>query len=472
LFSAVVTAFVVQSYQLLQESSTDVAVAILSQIASQDGVTDRAAPTVPPFSPTSSAIRVNILWFLSLILSLTTVLSGIVSLQWLREYLRYPTHCSPKQKFAIRNMRAEAFDRWYVPHILAGLPVLLQIALVLFFAGLVDFLLQLHLIVAIPVIILVSSTLLFLLLTTILPSLQALYIINSLRQDTAPNQSPFKSPQAWAFLRMTSSQTFRILLGYIRDVILTPIIILTSTIVIVLESTCSNHYGWIWFDNHASSLVEVQHLQHLSDWTELDCLWLDERQRLSNGVAEKSSHFRKVVGDCDFDCARGIAVAVNQYSRDEKIAFAAHRCFQKLPVQVVFDDIYTLMSNRLPLWGTGPAPSRIFPATADAPPSVAKDENEMFLLAHLPQTYQSSPIHTFRKLYIELFIRTTRSIFAGGPGMNQIYSNEESASPHPIYPRRFLVPQSLQSVQELEKLPKEISLGKSCIIGIINDTLT
>ena len=80
-------------------------------------------------------------------------------------------------------MRAEAFDRWYVPHILAGLPVLLQIALVLFFAGLVDFLLQLHLIVAIPVIILVSSTLLFLLLTTILPSLQALYIINSLRQD-------------------------------------------------------------------------------------------------------------------------------------------------------------------------------------------------------------------------------------------------------------------------------------------------
>ena len=82
----------------------------------------------------ASSIRINVLWFISLVLSLTTALIGIVSLQWLREHRRYPNTLSSRDKFAIFNMRKEGLTAWYVPQIISSLPVLLQLALVLFFA--------------------------------------------------------------------------------------------------------------------------------------------------------------------------------------------------------------------------------------------------------------------------------------------------------------------------------------------------
>lgn len=44
--------------------------------------------TNPAYIPTPSSIRVNALWSLSLVLSLTPVLLGIILLQWLREHQR------------------------------------------------------------------------------------------------------------------------------------------------------------------------------------------------------------------------------------------------------------------------------------------------------------------------------------------------------------------------------------------------
>ncbi|KDR71076.1 hypothetical protein GALMADRAFT_75361, partial [Galerina marginata CBS 339.88] len=89
LFSAVVTAFVTESYKTLQPDPDSAIVDLLSRIAARlDNPLDEVSPiaNVPSFSPPPSYIRVNILWFLSLILSLTTVLVGIITLQWLREY--------------------------------------------------------------------------------------------------------------------------------------------------------------------------------------------------------------------------------------------------------------------------------------------------------------------------------------------------------------------------------------------------
>ena len=50
----------------------------------------------------------------------------------------------PKFRIRIRFFRSEGLDRWQVFQIAAGLPLLLQVALLLFFIGLAEFLVLLH----------------------------------------------------------------------------------------------------------------------------------------------------------------------------------------------------------------------------------------------------------------------------------------------------------------------------------------
>ncbi|KAH9477121.1 hypothetical protein JR316_0011037 [Psilocybe cubensis] len=225
LFSAVVTAFIVESYKSLQPDPNDTILILLSNIAIHiDGASrsnSTALPLVPlPFSPTPSAVRVNTFWFISLVLSLTTVLVGIIALQWLREHQSYSTNLTSRQKYALFMMRADGLKTWHVPKIFTSLPLLLQSALILFFGGTIDFLHAIgHLDVTIPVTVIIGVVLIFLVATTILPWLQMFVL--SLRLAThkdhypsgsgderalypeeiynrPPSQCPYKSPQARA----------------------------------------------------------------------------------------------------------------------------------------------------------------------------------------------------------------------------------------------------------------------------------
>ncbi|KAH9475293.1 hypothetical protein JR316_0012404 [Psilocybe cubensis] len=118
LFSAVVTGFIIESYKNLQPDPEDVMINLLSQIATRlervPGL--NTTSTEPPlaqaqFSPSSSTIRVNTFWLISLVLSLATVLVGIVSLQWLREHQSYPD-LTPRQRYAIYHMRDNGIKKW------------------------------------------------------------------------------------------------------------------------------------------------------------------------------------------------------------------------------------------------------------------------------------------------------------------------------------------------------------------------
>ncbi|KAF9484096.1 hypothetical protein BDN70DRAFT_765017, partial [Pholiota conissans] len=147
LFSAVVTAFVIESYKFLSPDPNDSIIGLLTQIANagNSSLLPSVSPVTSPstrFSQTASSIRINVFWFLSLILSLTTVLIGTIALQWLREHQSYPVF-SPKETLAILHMRRESLKAWHVPQIFSSLPLLLQGALVLFLAGLIDFVLPL-----------------------------------------------------------------------------------------------------------------------------------------------------------------------------------------------------------------------------------------------------------------------------------------------------------------------------------------
>jgi hypothetical protein len=200
---------VIESYKWLQEDSGDVSVRLLALMAAQLANTTTPLPVAlvqPPFSVSPSEVRINAVWFLSLTLALSTVLIGILCLQWLREYQR-DAALSHKDAVALRQMRFEGLLYWRVPDILSILPILLQSSLVLFFFGLLELLWTRNTIVASFITAAVGVVMLFLAATTALPLLQ--YVFTS-DPHLRVHQCPYKSPQSWLFYQIGT--TFFLLL--------------------------------------------------------------------------------------------------------------------------------------------------------------------------------------------------------------------------------------------------------------------
>lgn len=90
------------------------------------------------FTPSTPARQVNYLWFSSLILSLVTASFGMLVKQWLREYLS-GHFALGRSHLRLRFFRYIGMVKWRVFQIASLLPLLLQLALALFFAGLCIF---------------------------------------------------------------------------------------------------------------------------------------------------------------------------------------------------------------------------------------------------------------------------------------------------------------------------------------------
>ena len=104
-------------------------------------ISDSRPVSPPPFSPPNSAVWVNALWFLSLVISLTCALLATLLQQWARRYLKITqSRYSPQKRARIRAFFAEGVDKCLLPWVVEILPTLLHISLFLFFAGLVVFL--------------------------------------------------------------------------------------------------------------------------------------------------------------------------------------------------------------------------------------------------------------------------------------------------------------------------------------------
>jgi hypothetical protein len=141
LFSAVLTAFVVESYQSLQEDYTKTSVDLLRQISSQLANSSfPAAPNPSPFQAQRSDVRVNVCWFVSLLLSLVVALFGIFLKQWMRAYMKWTDVTPDREAVAIRQLRYRSLETWRLAAILALLPTLLQLSVILFLSGLLIFL--------------------------------------------------------------------------------------------------------------------------------------------------------------------------------------------------------------------------------------------------------------------------------------------------------------------------------------------
>ncbi|TFK73551.1 hypothetical protein BDN72DRAFT_854769 [Pluteus cervinus] len=174
LFSAIVTAFAVGSYQWLQPNSPN-----------------------PSPVPHSLAVQINFFWFVSLTISLSVGSIAILCLQWVRQYQGWPSEMTDSGTMALRRQVFEGFIRWRVPDIIVALPMILQLALGFFGVGLIRLLWSLNRTVAISVSFVFLLSVSFVIGTTIAPVLQWMFEGRTPSHSWWNYQCPYQSPQAW-----------------------------------------------------------------------------------------------------------------------------------------------------------------------------------------------------------------------------------------------------------------------------------
>lgn len=155
LFSAISTAYVsryyepesrIQSYltfRFVLESSKDLKpdpaeysvtalmtiTHILLAMSNQSAPTNIAMPAgEPTFSPSASAVAVNVLWFMSLILSVAVTLVAVLAKEWCYLFMAERTGQMHDQARR-RQLRLEGIKRWKLEGVIPALPTLMHLAL-------------------------------------------------------------------------------------------------------------------------------------------------------------------------------------------------------------------------------------------------------------------------------------------------------------------------------------------------------
>ncbi|TFK81394.1 hypothetical protein K466DRAFT_604530 [Polyporus arcularius HHB13444] len=202
LFSAILTAFNIESYKLLlpqdqnsnsssssPSSTTDNLLrTLVVHLAQSNGMDLASLDAIPSSGQSSSsgphfnAVLINTLWFCSLICSLAAASISLLVKQWLNQYTSGMAGVSPEIA-RLRQFRYDNLRKWRVAGIMMLLPILMQGALVLFLIGLIEFLRPLNGQVSTAAIVLISALLAFIVFTTLLPTFKP--------------DCPYQSPQAW-----------------------------------------------------------------------------------------------------------------------------------------------------------------------------------------------------------------------------------------------------------------------------------
>ncbi|KZV69156.1 hypothetical protein PENSPDRAFT_581380, partial [Peniophora sp. CONT] len=155
LFAATVATFVIESYQALTPDTGTQTVALLYQLVNSND-TSTSIPlsdiNAGPFQVPRTAIVVNVLWFISLIISLGCALLSTLIQEWSRSYLR-----DVKRRSLNQTVKEVAFnhiyirmgiDRYKLDYAASVAVVLVHLAVALFLIGLVIFLFPINTILA------------------------------------------------------------------------------------------------------------------------------------------------------------------------------------------------------------------------------------------------------------------------------------------------------------------------------------
>ncbi|KAJ7652223.1 hypothetical protein B0H17DRAFT_958084 [Mycena rosella] len=172
LFSAILTAFIIESYKTLQTSDPllDTMLHLSQQYANATG-------TIPAPDPLQvvafSSLICNVLWFISLGLSLGSALTATFVEQWARDFLqRTEMLPSPVKRARIFAYLYYGLKRFKMHAVVALIPFLLHMSLLFFFGGLFAFLWPVnHAVAAVAAVILAILIFIYALMT-VLPLLQ------------------------------------------------------------------------------------------------------------------------------------------------------------------------------------------------------------------------------------------------------------------------------------------------------------
>lgn len=94
-----------------------------------------------PFVPSTSSLVCNTLWFLSLGFSLACALSATLVEQWVRNYLQATENRpTPHERARISAFLYRGLEKFKMAALVEAIPMLLHVSLLLFFAGLIEFL--------------------------------------------------------------------------------------------------------------------------------------------------------------------------------------------------------------------------------------------------------------------------------------------------------------------------------------------
>lgn len=185
-----------------------------------------------PFQPDSSSLNVNGLWFSSLVLTLISALGGVLAKGWLAKY--NPASLRERSSDACeRHLRALRAVQWRLEPIITGIPLLIQVSLLLFFTGLIIQLLENDLRIWGTVVALIGSAAFFYLACTCLPWFSPAcpfqtpvsnFLVGGTEQgryrdDTVPCVEPKKRLDSWAKIL---SSTLEVITEFLDAISRTP----------------------------------------------------------------------------------------------------------------------------------------------------------------------------------------------------------------------------------------------------------
>ena len=205
LYASVIATFLSMSYNELSSTPGNITNALLVQISQQLANNSQSAAnltSVSQFTPTASAIRVNLTWFLSLVLSLFAALNATLFQQWSRRYLELTRHrVAPHKRARTRAYLYHGVGSFNMSRVIKAMPVLLHLSIFLFFIGLIDYLLNLNTTIGFWIFGVISAFTVFYMALTFSPSI---YL-------NCPYSTPL-SAMSWRF----TQRLFLITLYFIR----------------------------------------------------------------------------------------------------------------------------------------------------------------------------------------------------------------------------------------------------------------
>ena len=288
-----VTSFAVEALDWLRD---DPGTTLLQDIVT---LLSQTAPNVVEIDPglgdlKQYELRVNQLWLLSMILSLSAVIFGTLCLQWLSAF----RHADDKYKagpdtLALRQVRFEGIWAWGVPHIPALLIVIVQAALVFFIVGLLYFLWNVNKHAALPVAIVGGISTFAVAWTMFLPVMLSVvcYMRPSLGKTIC--QCPYKNPWTWLTHR-----------GF-------TLIAIMFSFVFTLTPSSFHKRASEWRERAVRLLVDFR-------WLEYDEMW---RQRRDPGAKE---------GLCSYYLLNGLGTVVDTLGAHQSTGHFVEKCLQDL----------------------------------------------------------------------------------------------------------------------------------------------